>query len=239
MRQDRPEEKQMKEAPARSDRARLRLFAWVALPFLLNDFGNMAVKTFGQFILFDYVAVKAIPLAILGWGLARGVISWSDLGLARLPLPHLSPARLLWLTVLLTVLSVAMDQYGAPLLERVLPSLRLAFVPWDNASPLFVVDCFLGLGLVALLEEAIFRGLAFSALHGVLGQGPALYLATAGLFGLIHWSLGLPAVVNAAVIGALFMPVMVRHGTVWPQIAAHFLVDFVFFCKCLAVGPCG
>jgi membrane protease YdiL (CAAX protease family) len=152
---------------------------------------------------------------------------------------RLSLARMLGLTVLLTVLSVAMDQYGAPLLERVLPSLRLAFVPWDPTSPLFVPDCFLGLGLVALLEEAIFRGLALSALRGVLGQGPALYLATAVLFGLIHWSLGLPAVVNAAVIGALFMPVMVRHGTVWPQIGAHFLVDFVFFCKCLAVGPCG
>ncbi len=234
MRQDRSEEKQMKEAPPRSDRARLRLFAWVVLPFLLNDFGNMAVKTFGQFILFDYLAVKAIPLAILGWGLRRGVITWADLGFVRLPL-----GRMLGLTALLSILSVAMDQYGAPLLERVLPSLRLAFVPWDNASPLFVVDCFLGLGLVALLEEAIFRGLAFSALRGILGQGRAFSLAAAVLFGLIHWSQGLPAVVNAAVIGALFMPVMVRHGTVWPQIAAHFLVDFVFFCKCLAVGPCG
>ena len=131
-----------------------------------------------------------------------------------------------------------MEQLGAPLLERFLPSLRLAFVPWDNTSPLFVLDCFVGVALVALCEETIFRGLACTVLKDRFKSPVAFYLATSVTFGLIHWSLGLPAVLNAAIIGGLFMPVMVRTGSVWPQIAAHFLVDFVFFCKCLVVGPC-
>lgn len=216
-----------------SKKAKARLFLLVALPFFLNDFGNMAVTTFQQFIVFDYIAVKAVPLAILGWGLRRGIITLADLGLKRLPLKTFGA----WLAVLL-FFSLIQDEWIMAQMARVLPSLKLVTLPIDEKSSLFPMDCFLGLSLVAFCEEIIFRGLAFTVLRERFKTPLGFYLATSAIFGLIHWSVGLPAVLNAGIIGAMFMPAMVRTGSVWPQIVAHFVVDFVFFCDCLMFGTC-
>jgi len=48
-------------------------------------------------------------------------------------------------------------------------------------------------------------------------------------FGLIHWSLGLSAIVHTAIIGNVFMVCVWKTGSVLPTIIAHFWVNYVAF----------
>ena len=48
-------------------------------------------------------------------------------------------------------------------------------------------------------------------------------------FGLIHWSLGLSAVIHTAIIGAVFMACMWKTRSVLPTVVAHFCVNYVAF----------
>jgi len=91
------------------------------------------------------------------------------------------------------------------------------------------VDLYVGLALVGLVEEVIFRGLYFTVLSAHLGSRAAVFLVCAFAFGLIHWSLGVSAIAHTAIIGAVFMICVSRTGSVLPTIVAHFFVNYVAF----------
>jgi membrane protease YdiL (CAAX protease family) len=94
---------------------------------------------------------------------------------------------------------------------------------------LYAVDVFFGLALVALSEEIIFRRCARHVFQSQLGDGWLLVLATSLLFGGYHWWGGLGHIVDAAVVGALFMIFYQRSGVLWPVVLAHYLIDLFFF----------
>lgn len=94
---------------------------------------------------------------------------------------------------------------------------------------LHAVDLTFGLGLVAFSEEIVFRRCARHVFHTHLGDGWLLVLATSLLFGCYHWWAGLDRIVDAAVLGALFMIFYQRSGVLWPVVLAHYLMDLYFF----------
>lgn len=206
----------------------LTAYMALSLPFLLNDFGNMRIHSFTTFIMFDYIVVKAIPLGGIAWLIRTGRLSLADFGLVRMPWK----AFLAW-TAVLTGLGLCIDDYGWRFFEAILPDTSLTAIPFDTGSWLYGMDCFVGLALVALAEETVFRGIALTALRE-RGLGPVGAVAAAAVvFGCIHWSQGLHAIANTAIIGALFGVAMWRTGSVLPQMAAHFVVNYVSFCACL------
>ena len=94
---------------------------------------------------------------------------------------------------------------------------------WDQ------FDLSVGLLLVGLVEELVFRAYLCSFLERYTRSGPIIVLVSAVAFGLIHWSLGLHAVMITALIGALFMAAYLRTRSL-PAIAlAHFTVNFIDF----------
>ena len=90
--------------------------------------------------------------------------------------------------------------------------------------------------MVGFVEEAVFRGLMFTALRS-LGPWRAVLIPSV-LFGLTH-SLNVLAgksgpealaqVAYAMAIGFAFAALMVRKGLLWPLVLAHFLIDFAHF----------
>ena len=68
------------------------------------------------------------------------------------------------------------------------PKGSLGSVPFDPDSPLFLFDLTAGLVLVGFSEEIVCRGLALSTLRDRLPI-PAVYVVSALLFSLMHWSL--------------------------------------------------
>jgi membrane protease YdiL (CAAX protease family) len=90
--------------------------------------------------------------------------------------------------------------------------------------------------MVGFVEEAVFRGLMFTALRS-LGPWRAVMVPSV-LFGLTH-SLNVLAgksgpealaqVAYAMAIGFAFAALMVRKGLLWPLVLVHFLIDFAHF----------
>ncbi|MBU1247496.1 MAG: CPBP family intramembrane metalloprotease [Proteobacteria bacterium] len=198
-------------------------FLLLAAPFFLNDFGGIYLTNGLAWLANDYGS-RLIPLGLCWWLARRGEPGFGGghrgwLGTA----PWL---KLLGWTLLLGCVGTLMDKYGLRFWGSVLPDASLGGYPVEGAF-LEWFDLTFGLVLVAVSEEVVFRAAAarfFAAL-----PAPLFYLATSLLFGAAHWSGGFPLVVNASLIGFVFMLFYRNTGLLWPLIAAHFLVNFVDF----------
>lgn len=90
---------------------------------------------------------------------------------------------------------------------------------------LYPFDLVVGLALVALHEELIFRRCAQHVLKPRLGEGRAALLASSLLFGCYHWWAGIGTIIEASISGALLMVFLRRSGALWPVVFTHFLID--------------
>ena len=129
----------------------------------------------------------------------------------------------------MSTVGILLDQFGSRFFAVLLPDTRLGGMPTITNPLLDQIDLYLGLALVAVVEEVIFRGLYFTVLSRHIPSRLAVLTVSAVTFGLIHWSLGLSAIVNSAIIGAVFMICIWRTGSVLPTIVAHFFVNYVAF----------
>jgi len=196
----------------------------LTLPFLLNDFANIFVRDYRVWLAIDYLWVKALPLAVILYFLRIRRISYSDLGFQRLRF-----GRFITWTFTMTVLGIVLDQFGSRFFASLLPDTRLGGMPLITNPLVDQIDLYLGLSLVALVEEVIFRGVYFTLLSRYFPRRSVVFAISALAFGLIHWSLGLSAIVHTAVIGAVFMICIWKTGSVLPTIFAHFFVNYVAF----------
>ncbi len=94
---------------------------------------------------------------------------------------------------------------------------------------LYLLDMTVGIALVAVSEEVVFR----RALPEVLRRarlGEAATVVTASLlFGLYHWSFRPATMIGAAAIGIVFMLFYRRAGVLWPVMVSHYLIDAIAF----------
>ena len=206
------------------DRTKVAWFALFVVPFILNDLANIFITDFKTWLAIDYLFVKAFPLSLIVYLLRTRRIVLADFGLKMI-----TPSQLVLWTIVMAVLGTAIDQVGWRFFENVLPPTKLGKIPRIHALWLNRVDLSFGLAFAGIFEEVIFRGLAFTVFRAVAKSTAILFFITALLFGLIHWSLGLHAIVNTAIIGAVFMVVMWRTGSVLPTIIAHFIINYVSF----------
>lgn len=206
-----------------SPRRPLALYALLALPFLVNDLANIFVRDFAVWLIVDY-ATKAVPLVVLAVCMHKRLLAKTDLGLTPV-----APGRFLLHFLVLAAVATALDQWAYGPITALIPGTRLGSIPFQDSGILYWYDLLAGLALVALVEELVFRGLALNALAR-LGWSRGAQLAVTGLvFGCIHWSSGIPAIIVTGAIGTLFMLSVMRTGSIWPPMAAHFVVNFVDF----------
>ena len=79
----------------------------------------------------------------------------------------------------------------------------------------------------AFCEELLYRGFLFAQLREWTGSlGWALVLSSLG-FGLAHAYQGVHGMVRSALLGALMAAPLIRTGSLYPAIAAHFVIDAV------------
>lgn len=202
----------------------LWVLALLACPFYLNDFANIYVKDWRLWLLIDYTCVKFFPLLIVLWLLCRKTMTLAEFGLTRQPV-------LAFLAVFCgaTLIGTAIDQNAYQLIAE-LPGYRALGGMPEITSPVWNwIDLTLGLLAVGFFEELIFRGY----LHTVLSryfQNSAVIVAISSLvFGLIHWSLGLHAVLITATISAVFMLFYLRTRSLPAIMLAHFALNFIDF----------
>lgn len=106
--------------------------------------------------------------------------------------------------------------------------------PTGAMSPsLRLFDLTVGLILVAITEELVFRKYLRRTLEFLRCSQTSVIWVSSILFGLIHWEAGSASVINAAFFGMLAMLAYYRTNQLWPCILAHYIVNFVVFAKIL------
>lgn len=192
------------------------------LPYYLNDIANIYVTSYSLWVGIDY-AIRLGILAFLFFMLWRGFVSRDDLGL-KLPT---ATDFIIWTTGTIAV-SMAFLYLTEFVLAPYYPKGAIGGVPIDTNSAIFLFDCTVGLVLVGFSEEIVCRGLTLSTLKGRLST-PALYVVSALLFSLMHWSLSTHTLFDAFIYGLIFVPATLATGSIWPATVTHFLVNFVLY----------
>ena len=199
---------------------RLIILAVLSSIFLLNDLLFLKTTGYGAWLLIDYGS-RLLALGIVLALVRRKTSRTDEFGLTGIPFR----SGLRWL-LLLTAAGLLIDQAGSRLLEQLLPGTQLASMPKITNAAVNIFDLTFGLALVALSEEAIFRGYFYSALHDRLSFR-SLVALSAVLFGMIHWSQGLPAILSTALWGILPMVSMDRTRSIIPAVIAHYITNLV------------
>jgi membrane protease YdiL (CAAX protease family) len=202
--------------------SRLKTFAVLSLIFVLNDFALIPVRSYAGWLAVDYLT-RILAFAVIIYAVRKGACRWPDFGLK----PMRAAPFIAW-TAALTVACILIDQFGWKFFRSVLPPAALFDFPKADNGIVKIADLTAGLVLVSVSEEMIFRGLAASALSGKFRPG-AIVAVSCVIFGLIHWSSGLHAVVTTAIWGILPMVSVLRTGSIYPALVAHWATDFIYF----------
>jgi uncharacterized protein len=87
---------------------------------------------------------------------------------------------------------------------------------------------FVALSLTAgITEEIVFRGFVLYALLLATASLPLAVLLSSGVFGMVHAYQHPIGVLRAALLGALLAVPVLVHGSIYPAIAAHVLIDLL------------
>lgn len=196
----------------------------LAGPFYLNDFASILVSDWRVWLAIDYVCVKLLPLAIVLWLIRGGQMAWADLGLTAQ-----GKLRLFVAFAAVTLVGTLIDQNGYLLVERLPGYPALGGMPEITSRAWNGFDLTVGLLLVGVCEELVFRGFMSHFLRRYTDSPMAIVAISSAAFGLIHWSLGLHAVLVTAFIGAVFMLAYLFTRSLPAIMLAHFSVNFIDF----------
>lgn len=200
------------------------VFVVLAAPFYLNDFASIYIKDWRWWLAIDYVAVKLFPLAVIAWLVARRRMTLADFGLVSQP-----AAAFLATLLLAALIGTLIDQNAYTLLTGAPGYAPLGGMPEIRNGAWNRFDLSIGLLLVGLLEELVFRAYAYTVIRRYTASPAAIIAISAIAFGLIHWSLGSNSVLITAAIGAVFMAFYLRTRSVAALALAHFIVNFIDF----------
>ncbi|MBI9087235.1 MAG: CPBP family intramembrane metalloprotease [Desulfobacterales bacterium] len=185
---------------------------------------DMYVKDWRWWLFADYVGVKFIPLMLAFWLIRSKKMRASAFGLKR-------QSRLSALMVFLIVALVGtlIDQNAYRIIAKLPGYKPLGGMPAITSPVWNWVDLTFGLLLVGICEELVFRGFLYTFIRRYTENSYAIVIISAVAFGLIHWSLGLHAVLVTSTIGAVFMMAYLRTRSIPAIMLAHFAVNFIDF----------
>ncbi len=196
----------------------------LAVPFYLNDFSDIYVTDWRFWILVDYTAVKLFPLLVVLWLICSKKMQPSEFGLTPQPLISFATAFLIGTLAVTFIL-----QNGYMTLSKFPGYPALGGMP-EIESPLWNwIDLTLGLLMVGIFEELVFRGYLHTFLTRYI-QHPLIIIGISAIgFGFIHWSGGFHKVMVTSASGAVFMLIYLRTRSLPSIMLAHFVVNFIEF----------
>ncbi len=203
----------------------------IVIPFYLNDLSNIYIDQWGPWLAIDYLFTKAYPLLILVYLVKTNHTTWSGLGL--------TPQKpILFTTVFLVgTLSILFILENNNFITRFVSGYpALGRIPEITDSFWHKFDLFAGLGMVALVEELVFRGFFCFVLEKYTRRPAFIVIFSAIAFGLIHWSAGFADATAAAVAGMVYMVLYLQTRSLPAIILSHFVVDLISFSRIIPAG---
>jgi membrane protease YdiL (CAAX protease family) len=210
--------------PGRTTALHMLLLILLVSPFYLNDFANIFIKDWRLWLFIDYVGVKLFPLAVTLWSIRSKTMLPMEFGLTT---QRISSFLVVFLVA--TLAGTVIDQNGYQLIGRLPGYAPLGGMPVIKSPAWNWIDLTVGLPLVGAVEELVFRGYMRAFIGRYTESWFAIVAISSAAFGVIHWSLGLHAVVITSIIGAVFMIGYLSTGALPPIMLAHFAVNFIDF----------
>lgn len=198
-------------------------FVALAIPFYLNDLAFIALNGTYSVYIADYISRVIVLAGCMAWPLARFITlapstpqttSVTICVIAVVTLPILSP--LLWLYI------------EIPFVQTTGLTGLFKFPTIDNHL-LYWLDLTVGLLLVALSEELVFRKFARAWLAEWGLSALQIVLVSALFFSLMHWGSGPGRLIGTFIGGVIYMAAYIKIGRLWPLVTAHFLHNFYVF----------
>ncbi len=203
---------------------RLYIIAFLLLagPFYVNDFASIYIGNWRWWLFIDYVGLKLFPCLVAGWLIYSKKMSAAQFGLTSQPLPS-------FLIVFLGVALVGtiIDQNGYASTPGLPGYTPLGGMPAITSPAWNWIDLTLGLFMVGVCEELVFRGFMHTFIRQITDNSIAIVVISALFFGLIHWSQGLQAILITSIIGMVFMIAYLATRSLPAIILAHFAINFI------------
>jgi len=193
-------------------------------PFYLNDFSNMYVKNWRWWLFIDYAGVKLLPILVALWLIYSKKMKASEFGLKTQSTPSF-----LVVFLIVALAGTVIDQNGYQSISKLPGYPPLGGMPAITSPVWNWVDLTFGLLMVGICEELVFRGFMRTFISRYTENSCAMVLISSVAFGLIHWSLGLHAVIVTSTIGAIFMIAFVKTRSLPAIMLAHFTINFIDF----------
>lgn len=200
------------------------VFVLLVSPFYLNDFASIFIKDWRLWLFIDYVGVKLFPLVVALWLIRSKKMRPAEFGLTTQSVPSF-----LVVFLIVALVGTVIDQNGYRLIAKLPGYSSLGDMPAISSLAWNWIDLTLGLLLVGIVEELVFRGYMHTFLSRFTESSSAIVAISSVAFGLIHWSLGLHAVMITSIIGAVFMIAYLRTRALPPVMLAHFSINFIDF----------
>ncbi len=94
---------------------------------------------------------------------------------------------------------------------------------------LLFFDLTVGLALVAVSEEIIYKGLMKPIAARILDRSWFIVVLSGVFFGLMHWPGGVGKVIAVTLIGMAGMVLYLYARSLWPTTIAHYFSNLIFF----------
>lgn len=204
----------------------LHILALILLvsPFYLNDFANIFIKDWHLWLFIDYVGLKLFPFAVMLWLIRSKNMRPAEFGLTTQSVPSFFVVFLV-----VSLIGTVIDQNAYQLITKLPGYSPLGGMPAITSPAWDWIDLTLGLLLVGIIEELVFRGFMHTFISRYTENSFAIVAISSVAFGLVHWSLGLHTVLITSIIGAVFMMVYLRTRSLPAIMFAHFAINFIDF----------
>ena len=194
----------------------------LASPFYLNDFSSIYVKNWRWWMFIDYISVKLFPFLIALWLISNNKLQSREFGLTAQPL---LPFVVVFLATALV--GTLIDQNAYQLIQKLPAYSPLGGMPAIKSPVWNWIDLTLGLLMVGVFEELVFRGYMHTFIDRYTKSLLAIVVISSIAFGFIHWSSGLHVVLVTSTIGAVFMIAYLITRSLPAIMLAHFAVNFI------------
>ena len=208
----------------RENRIYILALVLLASPFYLNDLANIYVKDWRRWLFIDYAGVKLFPFLVVLWLICSKKMRPSEFGLTTQTIPSF-----LAVFLVVTLVGTVIDQNGYQLISKLPGYSPLGGMPVITSPVWNWIDLTFGLLMVGIVEELIFRGYMHTFIDRYIKSSFAVVVISSVAFSLIHWSLGLRAILITSIIGAVFMIAYIRTRSLPAIMLAHFAVNFIDF----------
>ena len=196
----------------------------LVLPFFLNDF--LFIRYSGDF--FKILAVDLgtrvfVLIVCLLFCFLKGYAA-EDWNLLRLP-----RKTFWWGTLFLLCFGILVVDFLGGEIQDFFSELTFFWYPIPPTFLFKILNLSIGLGLVAISEELVFRGFLISCLKKYsLGTFGVTFISSI-LFGAIHWSNGVHIIFVAFIWGIASSFFATKYRSIYPAMISHYFINFIIY----------